>query len=161
MGLIIRSSAIHAAGCYATTRIVRGRKVAEYTGPRLTKDEADEIYESSPVTYLFGLGDGSVVIDGHCMAMFINHSCDPNCETDEQDGRIWITAIRNIAPGEEITYDYCLYDGGGEEQKCNCGAESCRGTMYSRDEVRKRKAVARTSQPQGRKRVQTNVKRRK
>lgn len=161
MGLIIRSSFIHAAGCYTTTRIARGRKVAEYTGPRLTKYEADKLYESSPLTYLFGLGDGSVVIDGHCMAMFINHSCDPNCETDEQDGRIWITAIRNIAPGEEITYDYCLYDGGDEEQKCNCGAESCRGTMYSRDEVRKRKAVAQTSQPQGRKRVQTNVKRRK
>jgi hypothetical protein len=78
MGLIIRSSAIHAAGCYTTTRIAKGRRVAEYTGPRITKDEADSLYEDSLVTYLFGLGDGSVVIDGHCMAMFINHSCDPN-----------------------------------------------------------------------------------
>lgn len=142
MGLIIRSSAIHAAGCYTTTRIAKGRHVAEYTGPRITKDEADSLYEESPVTYLFGLGDGSVVIDGHCMAMFINHSCDPNCETDEEDGRVWITAIRNIAAGEEITYDYCLYDGGDEEQLCNCGAGSCRGSMYSREELRKRKKAA-------------------
>ena len=139
MGLIIRSSAIHAAGCYTTTRIAKGRKVAEYTGPRLTKDEADKLYEGSPVTYLFGLGDGSVVIDGHCMAMFINHSCDPNCETEEIRGRVWIKAIRKIEPGEEITYDYCLYDGGEDEAFCNCGSKQCRGTMYSPTEVRRRK----------------------
>jgi hypothetical protein len=145
MGLIIRSSAIHAAGCYTTTTIRKGARVAEYTGPRLTKDEADAIYENSPVTYLFGLGDGSVVIDGHSMAMFINHSCDPNCETSEVDGRIWVTAIKNIPAGAEITYDYCLYDGGDEENKCNCGAPRCRGTMYSREEVRSRKASAKTA----------------
>ena len=85
MGLIIRSSAIHAAGCYTTEAIRKGRRVAEYTGPRITKTEADVLYEESPVTYLFGLGDGSVVIDGHCMAMFINHSCDPNCETEREE----------------------------------------------------------------------------
>lgn len=141
MGLIIRSSAIHAAGCYTTTPIRKGSKVAEYTGPRLSKQEADTIYEDSPLTYLFGLGDGSRVIDGHCMAMFINHSCDPNCETDEEGGRVWITAIRNIPAGEEITYDYCLYDGGADEAHCNCGAKSCRGTMYSEKEVRKRRAA--------------------
>ena len=149
MGLIIRSSDIHAAGCYTTNRIAKGRRVAEYTGPRITKDEADTLYEESPVTYLFGLGDGSIVIDGHCMAMFINHSCDPNCETDEQDGRVWITAIRNIAAGEEITYDYCLYDGGDEEQCCNCGAGDCRGSMYSHEELRKRKKAARNSAQNG------------
>lgn len=143
MGLIIRSSAIHAAGCYTTTRIPKGRRVAEYTGPRLSKDEADVLYEDLPVTYLFGLGDGSVVIDGYCMAMYINHSCDPNCETGEEDGRVWITAIKNIAAGAEITYDYCLYDGGDDAATCNCGARNCRGTMYSGDEVRKRKAEAR------------------
>ena len=142
MGLIIRSSAIHAAGCYTTTAIRKGTRVAEYDGPRLSKDEADACYEESPITYLFGLGDGSLVIDGHCMAMFINHSCDPNCETEEVDGRVWITAIKNIEPGEEITYDYCLYDGGDDEAVCNCGATRCRGTMYSNEEKRRRKAEA-------------------
>jgi uncharacterized protein len=143
MGLIIRSSSIHAAGCYTTAAVRKGSRVAEYTGPRLSKDQADEANEDSPITYLFGLGDGSIVIDGHCTAMFINHSCDPNCETSEIKGRVWIKAIRHIAPGEEITYDYCLYDGGDDEAICNCGARKCRGTMYSREEIRRRKARAR------------------
>jgi hypothetical protein len=142
MGLIIRSSAIHAAGCYTTTAVRKGSKVAEYTGHLLTKEEADTSYEDSPITYLFGLGDGTMVIDGHCAAMFINHSCDPNCETSEEDGRVWVTAIRNLAAGDEITYDYCLYDGGDDDAICNCGAEKCRGTMYSKEEIRRRKAAA-------------------
>jgi SET domain-containing protein len=145
MALIIRSSAIHAAGCYTTSPVGKGSCVAEYTGPRMSKEEADATNEESPITYLFGLGDGSVVIDGHCMAMFINHSCDPNCETEEIRGRVWIKAIRKIAPGEEITYDYCLYDGGEDEALCNCGAENCRGTMYSAKEVKRRKSSGRSS----------------
>src|SRR5208337_2405337 len=83
-----------------------------------------------------------MVIDGHSMAMFINHSCDPNCETEEVKGRVWIKAIKNIAPGDEITYDYCLYDGGDDEAYCNCGAKKCRGTMYSNEEIRRRRSVA-------------------
>ena len=142
MALIIRSSAIHAAGCYTNTPVRKGTRVAEYTGPRLSKEEADAANEDSPITYLFGLGDGSVVIDGHCTAMFINHSCSPNCETEEVRGRVWIRAIRNIKAGEEITYDYCLYDGGTDEAICNCGAKRCRGTMYSPQEIRRRKAAA-------------------
>ena len=151
MGLIIRSSAIHAAGCYTTTAIRKGTRVAEYTGHRISKKEADRMFADSPVTYLFGLGDGKIVIDGHAMTMFINHSCDPNCETEEVDGRVWIKAIRNIAPAEEITYDYCLYDGGDDEAICNCGATKCRGTMYSREEIRRRKATAKKAALKARK----------
>jgi len=138
MGLMIRSSAIHAAGCYTTTPIRKGARVVEYTGPRLRKSEADRLYEDSPITYLFGIGSRSIVIDGHGAAMFLNHSCNPNCETDETDGRVWIMAIRDIAPGEELTYDYCLYDGDEDEAHCNCGAQNCRKTMYSADEVTRR-----------------------
>jgi len=142
MALIIRSSAIHAAGCYTTTPIPKGRRVAEYTGPRVTKDQADEAYADSLITYLFGLGKGDIVIDGHAMAMFINHSCDANCETSEVAGRVFIKSIRPIAAGEEITYDYCLYDGGDDEAVCNCGAKKCRGTMYSPEEIRRRKRAS-------------------
>ena len=141
MALIICSSAIHAAGCYTTTPIRKGARVAEYTGPRMSKEQADACYPDAPITYLFGLGRGDIVIDGHSMAMFINHSCDPNCETTEVRGRVWIKTIRNIPAGEEITYDYCLYDGGKDDAVCNCGAKKCRGTMYSREEIRRRKAV--------------------
>ena len=143
MGLIVRSSAIHAAGCYTTTAVRKGQRLAEYTGRIISKEEADLLYEDAPLTYLFGLGDGEMVIDGHCAAMFINHSCDANCETSEEDGRIWITAIKSLKAGDEITYDYCLYDGGDDEAICNCGAKSCRGTMYSPAEIKRRKAAAR------------------
>jgi SET domain-containing protein len=144
MGLMIRSSAIHAAGCYTTSPIRKGARVAEYTGHKLTKRQADRRYEESPITYLFGLGDGSIVIDGHSAAMFINHSCEGNCETTQDDGRVWVIAVRNIAAGEEITYDYCLYDGDEtEEALCNCGTRKCRGTMYSAEEVKLRKKKAR------------------
>jgi len=74
--------------------------------------------------------------------MFINHSCDPNCEAEEdEESRIWISAIRDIAPEEELTYDYHLYDGEGDEP-CFCGAQQCRGTMYSREEVKKQTKAA-------------------
>ncbi len=143
MGLIIRSSAIHAAGCYTTSPIPKGQCVAEYTGRRISKEEADSLYEGYHVTYLFGLGDGQVVIDGFCAAMFINHSCDGNCETTEdENSRIWITALRDIPADSEITYDYCLYDGSDDPCICNCGAQNCRGSMYSPEEIKRRKAEA-------------------
>lgn len=145
MSLIIRSSAIHAAGCYTTTPIKKGRRVLEYTGPRISKEEADARYGGSPVTYLFGIGDGTKVIDGYGMAMFLNHSCAPNCETYEARGHVWIKSIRDIATGEELTYDYNLYDGDEGEAICNCGAPSCRGSMYSPSELERRaRAVKRT-----------------
>jgi len=143
MGLIVRSSQIHAAGCYTTTDIPKGTRIVEYTGPRISKQLADEMYEDSPTTYLFGVTD-EVVIDGHGMAMFINHCCDPNCETDDYNDGIWIFAIRDIRAGEELTYDYCLYDGDDDDEApCYCGARTCRGTMYSEDEVKRRAKAAR------------------
>jgi uncharacterized protein len=149
MAFIIRSSSIHAAGCYTTHFIAKGSRVLEYDGPRLSKDEADLKYENNPLTYLFGVGNGETVIDGHSMAMFLNHSCDPNCETDEDAGRIWIHSIRDIEPGEELTYDYNLYDGEDEEGFCSCGAMLCRGSMFSPTEItrreRARKAVLKKS----------------
>jgi uncharacterized protein len=145
MALIIRSSAIHAAGCYTVEPVKNRTRIVEYTGPRISKVEADTKYENSPTTYLFGIGDGSTVIDGHGMAMFINHSCDPNCETHEFRGRVWIRAIRDIAAGEELTYDYYLYDGDEDDAVCNCGAAACRKSMYSPEELRRRARAAKRS----------------
>ncbi|MEO6828913.1 MAG: SET domain-containing protein-lysine N-methyltransferase [Acidobacteriaceae bacterium] len=141
MGLIICSSTIHAAGCYTTAPIRKGQRVVEYTGPLIDKEQADLLYADRPITSLFGIGDGTQVIDGHGTAMFINHSCDANCETEEIDARVWIMAIRDIAAGEELCYDYCLYDGDEEEAPCNCGARTCRGTMFSPEELKRRKRL--------------------
>ena len=141
MGLIIRSSSIHAAGCYTTSPISKGVKVVEYTGPRVSKRQADARFKDSKITYLFGVGDGSTVINGFGMAMYINHSCDPNCETEELNGRVWVMSLRAIAPGEELTYDYNLYDGDEDDARCYCGARNCRQTMYSPQEIARQKKV--------------------
>lgn len=145
MALIVRSSQIHAAGVYTTTDIKKGTHIVEYTGPRITKEEGDERYEGKEVTYLFGLDDGRI-IDGHGIAAFINHCCDPNCETDEIDGRVWIIALSDIKAGDELTYDYNLYDGDEDDPSlCYCGAKSCRGTMYCDEEIDRRAKLAKTA----------------
>jgi hypothetical protein len=138
MALVIRNSRIHSSGCYTTCKVKKGTWIVEYTGKRLTKHQADAMYDRARRTYLFGLDDGRV-IDGDGVAAFINHSCAPNCEPDEIDGRVWIIASRDIRVGEELTYDYNLYDGDVDEQAlCVCGARECRGSMYSDDELKKR-----------------------
>jgi len=141
-GLIIRSSSIHAAGCYTTRPFKKGTRVCEYDGPRFTKDEADERYQDRFITYLFSCGTDGQVIDGFGTAMFINHSCNPNCETEDIDDRIFVVAIRDIAAGEELTYEYNLFDSDDEDGDCHCGAARCRGTMFSDQEVQRRKRKA-------------------
>ena len=73
--------------------------------------------------------------------------CDPNCEADENKGRVWIIAIRDIEAGEELTYDYNLYDGDLDDPSpCSCGTPDCRGSMYSEKELgRRAKALRRRS----------------
>ena len=141
MSLVLRPSKIHSLGCYTTEPIKKGTYVVEYTGPRITVEEADERYANHEETYLFGLSDGKYVIDGQGVAAFINHSCNPNCETDEIDGRVWIIALRDIAAGEELSYEYELYDSDEDESApCSCGADKCRGTMYSNEELERRES---------------------
>ena len=135
--LLVRSSSIHAAGCYTLDPIPRGRRVLEYDGPRIPKELADERYADRPVTYLFGFGDKGDVIDGFGTAMFLNHSCDPNCRTEEHKGRIYIRAIRDIAANEELVYEYNLYDSDDDTADCYCNAPQCRGTMFSDEEVKR------------------------
>ena len=141
--LLIRKSGIHGYGCYTTVAIPGGTHIIEYTGTRLSKEEADELYAERLDTYLFWIGEGKYVMDGDDVAAFINHSCNPNCETVEIDGRIWIKAVRNIAPGEELTYEYNLHDSDDDDADCHCGAVKCRGTMFSDDEVKRRARLAR------------------
>ena len=136
--LVIRSSSIHAAGCYTTRAIKKGTRICEYDGPRFSKKEADERYADRWITYLFSCGGDGTVIDGFGTAMFINHCCDPNCETEEIDNRIFVQAVRDIKAGEELTYEYNLHDSDDETGECYCGATKCRGTMFSEGEVKRR-----------------------
>jgi SET domain-containing protein len=141
MRLVVRPSPIHSVGVYTSAPIRKGTRIIEYDGPRITAAEADERYTGAPRTYLYGIGDGSTVIDGEGIAAYMNHSCDPNCEVDEIKERVWIFALRDIAPGEELLWDYNLYDD-EDPAPCHCGSPKCRGTMYSEDWLRKLKRRA-------------------
>ena len=112
------------------------------------------MYADNEVTYLFTMDDNKTVIDGFGMAAFVNHSCSPNCESDQFGDRIWIVALRDIKAGEELTYDYCLWDGEpGDEAPCYCGAGNCRGTMYSEEEVERQKKILEEKQKSAKKRA--------
>ena len=147
----LRRSAIQGRGAFATRRIRPGQRIIEYTGEHITPDEGDRRYEETGMgrhhTFLFTLDDGSVIdaaVRGN-EARFINHSCDPNCQAIEEDGRIFIEAIRNIQPGTELTYDYAYErtdDHTDEDEAlyvCRCGAPNCRGTILAPVEKKKRK----------------------
>jgi SET domain-containing protein len=141
-GLIVRSSSIHAAGCYTMHPIRKGVRVVEYDGPRMTKAVADARYADRSVTYLFAC-DRNTIIDGFGTAMFLNHCCDPNCETEQdKDGRIYISTMRDVAAGEELTYEYNLHDSDEDDADCYCGTANCRRTMFSDDEVKRRARIA-------------------
>ena len=147
---MIGRSKIDSEGCHTTAPITKGTVVVEYTGPRITIKEADALYDDHPRTYLFGLTDGKHVIDGEGVAAFINHSCDPNCEADEIKGRVWIIAARDIQAGEELTYDYNLYDGDLDDPSpCSCGADQLPREHVLEEELAKRAEGSSPSQQEG------------
>jgi SET domain-containing protein len=133
----VRRSRVHGRGVFATKRIRKNARIIEYTGKRVTWESVPEDSDN-PHTFLFGLNGGVMVIDpriGGNDARWINHSCDPNCEAIEEDGRVFIYALRNIRPGEELSYDYQLEVDeprtrkAEAESRCFCGSAHCRGTM--------------------------------
>src|SRR3989442_864132 len=95
-------------GLFATKPIKKGSKIVRYFGPLLDcKKKKDEAVENK---YLFEL-NGRWTIDGSVrenIARYINHACKPNAESDvrPRKRKVFIRAIRNIEPGEEINYDY-------------------------------------------------------
>src|SRR5260370_7085228 len=94
------------------------------------------MHAGSEVTYLFGMDDGKTVIDGFGMAAFVNHSCQPNCETDEIDKPIWIIPLRALAAAEELTYDYNIYDAQpGEHSPSPSPPTACPQTMFPQQET--------------------------
>src|SRR5262249_2005037 len=89
---------------FATKPIKKGDFIIKYWGRRIPNKIADELDNR----YLFEI-NSRWTVDGATrrnIARYINHSCRPNAETDIVKGEILITAVKNIAPGDEITYDY-------------------------------------------------------
>ncbi len=143
-----RRSPIHGNGVFAKTHIPAGTELVEYRGRRLTHAQADRLYSGTTEaghTFLFTLNDKYIIdanVEGN-VARWINHSCAPNCQAvleENAEGkpkldRVMIEALRDIKPGEELTYDYGITL---EERltprlkkiwACHCGAAKCVGTM--------------------------------
>jgi uncharacterized protein len=147
----VRHSPIHGYGVFALRRIRKGTTVIEYLGDRLSHDDADARYDDKDPkdnhTFLFTV-DAKTVIDGGANgndARYINHGCDPNCQSTSMAKRIFIEAIRTIQPGEELAYDYQIQRDADDAPDvdeifaCRCGAKSCRGSML--EAPKKQRAV--------------------
>ncbi|WP_312131657.1 SET domain-containing protein [Diaphorobacter nitroreducens] len=138
-----RRSGVHGKGVFAVQDIAEGEVLVEYTGEVISWQEAQDRHPHDPAqpnhTFYFHV-DEDRVIDakfGGNSSRWINHSCDPNCFADEQGGRIFITALRNIRAGEELNYDYGLIIEERytpklkAEYPCWCGSKNCRGTLLA------------------------------
>lgn len=138
---VVRGSKIHGRGVFAATAIPKGTRIIEYKGKRISYKLACRLYpdvEGKPThTFLFEIDDDTVIdaAQGGNAARWINHSCEPNCEAVDEDGRIYIEAIRNIRAGEELGYNYGITlderHTPAEKKRwpCYCGKKKCRGTL--------------------------------
>ncbi|RZU00608.1 SET domain-containing protein [Rivibacter subsaxonicus] len=140
----VRRSGVHGKGVFALQAIAAGETLIEYTGEIITWPEALRRHPHDPKdpnhTFFFHIDDKHVIdakVGGNA-ARWINHACDPNCEADEtDDGRVFIKALRDLRPGEELFYDYGLVIDERytpklkAEYACHCGSPRCRGTMLA------------------------------
>jgi SET domain-containing protein len=144
----VRHSRVHGHGVFALRRIRKGTSIVEYLGDRVSHALADERYKNKDRkdnhTFLFTV-DAKTVIDAGVKgneARYVNHGCDPNCQSTVFNKRIFIEAIRTIHPGEELVYDYQIQRDDDDPADvdvifaCRCGAPKCRGSML---EARKKK----------------------
>jgi SET domain-containing protein len=126
--LRVGKSRIHGKGVFAAQDIPKGTRILPYLGEKISPQEATQrIAQGNTSIFFF---DARYDIDGNIQknrARYINHSCDPNCESDLLDGQLWILARRDIQAGEELRYDYGYELDGYEKRLCQCGAKNCCG----------------------------------
>ena len=147
----VKISKIHGSGVFATENIKKGTTIIEYIGEKITRKEGDRRSDRRIRRYLNSKEKGSVYIfelnqrydiDGsfaYNKARYINHSCSPNCEVDIIKGKIWISSIKNIKKGEELSYDYgySFEKDDYEDHICKCGSRNCIGYIISQDDWKK------------------------
>jgi hypothetical protein len=119
-------------GVRARLAIPKFELIAVWSGRLVTREGLDEL---SPALRRFSLQVEECLylasLHEHEGADYINHSCAPNAGLS---GQISLVALRHIAPGEEITYDYAMSDGSSyDEFPCGCGAAACRGQVTGDD----------------------------
>ncbi|KAG7350663.1 SET methyltransferase domain containing protein [Nitzschia inconspicua] len=122
--------------------IPKGKLVQEYMGEVINEAEKErrliswnEEHPNDPNFYVMALSGGYYVDAREYanLARFINHSCDPNCKVSSINVKGYIRngiySIRDIQPGEFLSYDYHFDTNQGDRFVCRCGAANCRGTM--------------------------------
>ena len=125
-------SKINNKGLFANKDIKKGTKIINYVGKIITKKETDTNpkFDNSKAIYLYNL-NSRYDLDGdfsYNTARLINHSCNPNCEVDGKGLKLWISSIRDIKKGEELSYDYGFgYDEDYKQFPCKCGFKNCCG----------------------------------
>jgi SET domain-containing protein len=129
-GLTIKNSPINGKGCFATIKFQRGKKIAEYTGERISDLEAQRRARNRRILRICDI-DGRWSLDGARGGNgthYINHSCEPNAYMRTLHDHVLFFALREIKPGDEITIDYeqTLHP---DSKRCWCGAGKCRGTI--------------------------------
>lgn len=148
--VIARKSRLHGMGLFACRDLKTGERLIEYKGKRYGKGEYPEMGDDG-ITKFLGLSDGTG-IDGTGWAALANHSCDPNCELqEERDARgklhAWLFALRDIKAGEELLWDYRLDIRSRKvaytDWACACGSDNCRGTMADPKRIRGAKPAKR------------------
>ncbi|MBI5799595.1 MAG: SET domain-containing protein-lysine N-methyltransferase [Verrucomicrobia bacterium] len=134
-GLVeFRSSPIHGHGGFAAQHVLPGTRLIEYLGERIDKAEAHIRCEAGN-PFIFYIDEESD-IDGNVEwnpARWFNHSCTPNCEAESDDGRIWIVALRELATGEEITFNYGYDLADYRAAPCRCGTPACVGFIVAEE----------------------------
>lgn len=129
-----RSSPIHGHGGFAARDVPSGTRLIEYLGERINKAEADRRCEADN-PFIFYL-DEETDLDGNVdwnPARWFNHSCAPNCEADNDDGRIWIVALRDLVAGEELTFNYGYDVADYRDAPCLCGTPACVGFIVAEE----------------------------
>jgi SET domain-containing protein len=130
-----RASDIHGSGGFATAPIAADTTIIEYVGEKIDKQESARRCEANN-PYIFHLDD-QFDLDGAVdwnPARLLNHSCSPNCEARmDEDNRIWIMALRDIAPGEEITFNYGYDMENWRDHPCRCGSPDCVGYIVAEE----------------------------
>jgi uncharacterized protein len=130
----VRTSAVHGDGGFAVREITAGTRIIEYVGRKITKAESLKRCEADNA-YIFTL-DAEHDLDGDVEwnpARFINHSCAPNCEAELENGHIWIVALRDIAVGEELSFNYGYDLADYREHPCRCSTPECVGYMVAEE----------------------------
>jgi SET domain-containing protein len=134
-GLKVIRSPIHGYGVVATRAYAPGDVIADVEGVLYREEDVADGAD----TYCLWIDDGWYM-DMVDQTRWINHACDPNAEIDADlidggRGGAWarIVAIKPIAPGDEITYDYAF--AAPLAEPCGCRSPGCRGWIVDPDEV--------------------------